>query len=212
MLEKVEAKYGLKLPKKVITIDYGDDVGDLFVRFHHADNTEGEATADGKVIVHYDQKRKIVAIEIMDGELLIPEEKALKKQEARKRVKTLEGLKAQLHQLKPVLQEKYGVETIGIFGSYCRGEQTEKSDLDILIEYSAGARGGLFKLLELEEFLTNKLGVKADLGTKKSLKPHIGECILQEVVYVFSEPVRVKADRKWGSETFLKSGEATFGE
>ena len=66
VLERVEAKYGLKLPKTVITIDYGDDIGDLYVRFHHADNTEGEATNDGKVIVHYDKKGKIAAVEITD--------------------------------------------------------------------------------------------------------------------------------------------------
>ena len=66
MLEKVEAKYGLKLPRRVITIDYGEDVGDLFVRFKHAEHTEGEATADGKVIVHYDLKGRIAAVEITD--------------------------------------------------------------------------------------------------------------------------------------------------
>lgn len=56
----------MKLPRRVITVDFGEDVGDLFVRFHHADSTEGEATADGKVIVHYDKKGKIAAVEIMD--------------------------------------------------------------------------------------------------------------------------------------------------
>lgn len=66
VLEKVKAKYGLKLPRQVITIDYGEDVGDLFVRFRHADRTEGEATADGKVIVHYDKKGRIAAVEITD--------------------------------------------------------------------------------------------------------------------------------------------------
>lgn len=66
MLEKVEAKYGLKLPRRVITIDYGEDVGDLFVRFRHAEHTEGEATADGKIIVHYDEKGKVAAVEIVD--------------------------------------------------------------------------------------------------------------------------------------------------
>jgi uncharacterized protein YuzE len=66
VLEKVEAKYGLKLPRRVITIDYGEDVGDLFVRFRHAEHTEGEATEDAKVIVHYDKKGKIAAIEIAD--------------------------------------------------------------------------------------------------------------------------------------------------
>jgi len=66
VLEKVKAKYGLKLPRQVITIDYGEDVGDLFVRFRHADRTEGEATADGKVIVHCDKKGRIAAVEITD--------------------------------------------------------------------------------------------------------------------------------------------------
>jgi len=56
----------LKLPRKVITIDYGEDVGDLYIRFKHIDKTEGEATADGKVIVHYDEKGKIAAVEVLD--------------------------------------------------------------------------------------------------------------------------------------------------
>jgi uncharacterized protein YuzE len=66
VLEKVEAQYGIKLPRRVVTIDYGEDVGDLFVRFKYADSTEGEATADGRVIVHYDKKGKIAAVEITD--------------------------------------------------------------------------------------------------------------------------------------------------
>jgi uncharacterized protein YuzE len=66
VLETVEAKYGVKLPRRVITIDYGGDVGDLFVRFRHAEYTEGEATQDGKIVVHYDEKGKIVAVEIAD--------------------------------------------------------------------------------------------------------------------------------------------------
>ena len=76
------------------------------------------------------------------------------------------------------------METLGIFGSYVRGEQTSKSDLDMIIEYSPDAHPTLFQLLELEEFLSEKVGIKVDLGTKRSLKPHIGENILQEVIYV----------------------------
>jgi uncharacterized protein YuzE len=54
------------LPRKVITVDYGDDVGDLFIRFKHAKHTKGEPTEDGQVIVHYDEKENIAAIEILD--------------------------------------------------------------------------------------------------------------------------------------------------
>ena len=66
MLEQVEAKYGLKLPRTVITIDYGEDVGDLYIRFKNVDATEGEPTSDGKTIIHYDKKGKIAAVEIIN--------------------------------------------------------------------------------------------------------------------------------------------------
>jgi len=65
-LEITERKYGLKLPRKVITLDYGDDVGDLYIRFKHARHTEGEPTDDGRVIVHYDENQDVAAIEILD--------------------------------------------------------------------------------------------------------------------------------------------------
>ncbi len=66
MLEKVEAKYGLKLPRTVIAIDYYEDVGDLYIGFKNADTTEGEPTNDGKTIIHYDKKGKIAAVETTD--------------------------------------------------------------------------------------------------------------------------------------------------
>lgn len=51
VLERVEMKYGLKLPRKVVTVDYGCDVGDLFVRFRHVQYAEGEPTEDGRPII-----------------------------------------------------------------------------------------------------------------------------------------------------------------
>jgi len=75
------------------------------------------------------------------------------------------------------------VETIGVFGSYTRGEQTKKSDVDILVTFSKDAQVGFFKFLELEEFLTKKLGIKVDLVTRDALKPFIKERVLRETVY-----------------------------
>jgi predicted nucleotidyltransferase len=98
-------------------------------------------------------------------------------------MKTINEIKNQLETLKPVLKDKYQVETIGIFGSYTRGEQTKKSDADILVEFSKDAHVGFFKFLELEEFLTQKLGVKVDLVTKNALKPMMKDQILKETVY-----------------------------
>lgn len=56
----------MKLPRKVVTIDYGDDVGDLFIRFKHVEHTEGEPSEGGRVIVHYDEEGRVAAIEITD--------------------------------------------------------------------------------------------------------------------------------------------------
>jgi predicted nucleotidyltransferase len=98
-------------------------------------------------------------------------------------MKTTEEIKRQLEKLKPLLKEKYQVETIGIFGSYSRGQQTKKSDADILVVFSKDAHVGFFKFLELEEFLTRKLRVKVDLVTKNALKPTMKDKVLQETVY-----------------------------
>jgi len=61
-----ERKYGLKLPRKVIMVDYGDDVGDLYIKFKNAKHTEAEPTDDGQIIIHYDENEDIAAIEILD--------------------------------------------------------------------------------------------------------------------------------------------------
>jgi len=92
-------------------------------------------------------------------------------------------IKSKLERLKPVLKERYQVETIGFFGSYARGEQNQKSDIDILVEFVEGNSIDLFDFIELEDFLTRQLGVKVDLATKKALKPLIKEQILKETIY-----------------------------
>ena len=67
VLEKVEATYRLRLPRRVVMIDYDEEDGSLYIRFRNVDHTEGEPTADGRVIVHYDPKgNKVAAIEIMN--------------------------------------------------------------------------------------------------------------------------------------------------
>jgi uncharacterized protein len=96
----------------------------------------------------------------------------------------LNEIQAQIQALKPVLQATYQVDRVGIFGSYVRGEQTSSSDLDVLVEFLPDARFGLTKFCELEEYLGDALGLKVDLVMKTGLKPHIGDRILREVVYL----------------------------
>jgi uncharacterized protein len=97
-------------------------------------------------------------------------------------MKTLEEITATIEALKPQLRERFKVKTIGVFGSYVRGEQTSKSDVDVLVEFEEPI--GLFEFMDLEFFLADTLGVKVDLVSKKALKPRIGERILEEVVMV----------------------------
>ncbi len=94
----------------------------------------------------------------------------------------VEELKNQIETLKPLLRERFKVETIGIFGSYVRGEQKRKSDLDVLVEFSETP--SLFEFVELEDFLSQKLGIKVDLVMRDALKPRIRDSILKEAVYV----------------------------
>jgi predicted nucleotidyltransferase len=77
---------------------------------------------------------------------------------------------------KPVLQEKYKVKEIGVFGSYVRNEQSEQSDIDILVQLNELIG---WEFLDLKEFLESILNVKVDLVTINDLKPQINDIILR---------------------------------
>jgi hypothetical protein len=87
-----------------------------------------------------------------------------------------------LREQKPTLAEKFGVRILGVFGSYVRQEQRPDSDLDVLIDLDRPAKISLIGLVELEDYLSQVLGVKVDLAIKTNLKKRIGARILQEVV------------------------------
>ena len=82
----------------------------------------------------------------------------------------------------PALEESFGVKSLGVFGSYARGETNRKSDLDLLVEFHRVPT--MFEFVRLERHLAKVLGVKVDLVMKTALKPEIGKRILAEVVPV----------------------------
>jgi predicted nucleotidyltransferase len=96
--------------------------------------------------------------------------------------KNLTEIKEILLKEKPYLAETYGVVEVGVFGSYVRGEQRSDSDLDDLIELTDPPRISLLGLVNLENYLSDLLGLKVDVALKKNLKRRIGQRILQEVV------------------------------
>lgn len=90
-------------------------------------------------------------------------------------------LRNKLKNLKPFLSDRFSVERIGYFGSYSRDEQTEKSDIDILVEFRKPIGWEFF---DLQEFLENELKIKVDLVSILALKEQLRESILKQVQYV----------------------------
>ncbi len=97
-------------------------------------------------------------------------------------MKTLDEIKQILSDRKSWLCETYQITELGIFGSYARGEQTQDSDVDVLIDYKQAPT--LFELVNLRDFLRDLLGLPVDVVTKNGLKPRIREQVLSEVIYL----------------------------
>ncbi|MDP2912305.1 MAG: nucleotidyltransferase family protein [Candidatus Omnitrophota bacterium] len=78
--------------------------------------------------------------------------------------------------------KKYGVKRIGIFGSFARATQNNKSDIDILVEFEKGEK--IFdNYMELKFYLERLLRRKVDLVIKDAIKPRIKQTVLREVAY-----------------------------
>lgn len=87
-----------------------------------------------------------------------------------------------IRSVKPEMESRYGVKRLGLFGSYVRERQRQKSDIDILVTFSRDI--DLFDFLDLREYLEGRLHSKVDLVMESALKPTIGRHILAEVEYV----------------------------
>ena len=99
-------------------------------------------------------------------------------------MKTVDEIKEILKEHKEEVSRKYKVSEIGIFGSFVRGEQKKRSDLDILVEFDEENIPSLLKLIEMERYLQRLLRKKVDLVMKSSIRPELKEIILKEVVYI----------------------------
>ena len=84
--------------------------------------------------------------------------------------------------LKAEMKKEFSVQNIGVFGSVARDEQTDQSDIDLLVEFSSPV--GFITFMRLENFLSERLGKKVDQVTPDALKPVIRQDVLTEVIYV----------------------------
>ncbi|TSA25894.1 hypothetical protein D4R71_04460 [bacterium] len=85
---------------------------------------------------------------------------------------------------KKFLKEQYGVEKIGIFGSYVKNNIKDDSDIDIAIEMAKESKT-LHNFLELKRYLEKNLQREVDLGIESNLKKAVKNKIKSEIIYAY---------------------------
>jgi len=78
--------------------------------------------------------------------------------------------------------KKYGASRIGLFGSYSKGLENSKSDIDIIVEFEEGKKN-FDNYMGLKFYLEDKFQKKVDLVIKESIRPKLKEKILRDVIY-----------------------------
>ena len=96
-------------------------------------------------------------------------------------MKTFKEIMDALKSKKKSLFERYPIESIAVFGSFSREDQTEYSDIDLMVEFNDKIGSQFIDLAdELESFLE----VKVDLVSKKGIKAKYYNVIKKELKYV----------------------------
>ncbi|HNZ27859.1 MAG TPA: nucleotidyltransferase family protein [Spirochaetota bacterium] len=95
--------------------------------------------------------------------------------------KKLEIIKQLINEKRKLLEEEYGIKSIGIFGSYARGEETDKSDIDIIVEFSKPVG---MEFIHLKYYLSDLLDNDVDLTTPDAIKSNRIPYIKKDIIYV----------------------------
>lgn len=85
------------------------------------------------------------------------------------------------------LCKKYKIRELSLFGSRVRGDFTENSDFDFLVDFSPDAKIGLFDYSRIQIDLEEMIGKKVDLVSKRGLKPLIRDTVLSEAEIIYAE-------------------------
>jgi len=84
---------------------------------------------------------------------------------------------------KSYLLKRFHCSEIGLFGSFARNEQSEKSDIDILVQFETDAPDLYNIELELKEFLKQQFNREIDICSKKWIKPIFKPLVLKDAIY-----------------------------
>ncbi len=97
----------------------------------------------------------------------------------------LDDIMERLRSHQSLLEERFKVRSISVFGSVVRGEAQCHSDIDLLVDFAEGSPSGLFAFVDLKNWLEGLLGRPVDLMTDVNLKPRIRRRIMEECTKVF---------------------------
>ena len=86
-----------------------------------------------------------------------------------------------LRAVKPILQKKYSISELALFGSYSRNEQTEKSDIDIMVSLTDPLG---FRFLDMVYELDDLFDKEIQVVSKAGIKPKYFEAIKPDLIYV----------------------------
>jgi hypothetical protein len=78
--------------------------------------------------------------------------------------------------------QEMGVRELSIFGSLVRGDATEASDVDVLVDYEPGTPLSFFRVCELRYKIEDLLGAQVDVVTTGGLRPEIRDEVLSEAI------------------------------
>jgi predicted nucleotidyltransferase len=96
-------------------------------------------------------------------------------------MKELATIKQIIKELKPELEKKFHVSSIGVFGSVARNDYSKNSDVDIIVDFSQPIG---IEFIDLADLLEEKFHEQVDLVSKKGIKPQYFSTIENEIVYV----------------------------
>jgi len=96
-------------------------------------------------------------------------------------METPQNIEDKIRAIKPYLKNEFGIDQIGYFGSFAKGDYEADSDLDVLVSFNKKIG---WKFFDLKDYLESVIGRKVDLVTERSLRKQWKRAILQEVKYV----------------------------
>jgi predicted nucleotidyltransferase len=98
------------------------------------------------------------------------------------KVTSLDEIRELIDQHRPELKRQFHVDKIGVFGSYARGKQKKRSDVDFLVTF--GKDISLMELGGLYSFLQDTMGRRVHVVHKDDIRPEFRDGIIRDVLYI----------------------------